>query len=181
MLDGHPTRYTGSVGKTLKISLICAASQNGVIGKDNRLPWRLPADLKRFKQLTLNHPVIMGRKTYESIGKALPGRTNVIVTRQKDFKAQDCRVAHSLEEALRLCKGDEEVFVIGGASLYEEALKRASKIYLTRIHHDFEGDTTLFHMDMAVWKETQRQDFQPDRENPYPFSFITLERSIDSL
>ena len=124
----------------------------------------------------MGHPVIMGRRTFESIGKPLPGRTNLVVTRQRDFQAPGCLVAHSLEEALRLCAGNEEVFVIGGAGLYEEALKRASMIYLTRIHRDFEGDTFLFPIDPAAWKETARQDLQPDGENPYPFSLITLDR-----
>ncbi len=158
------------------ISILCAASQNGVIGNKNRLPWHLPADLKHFKQLTMNHPIIVGRKTYESIGKALPGRTNVVVTRQSDFRAQDGLVAHSLEEALRLCERDEEVFVIGGGQIFEQALPFANRIYLTLIHHDFPGDTPLFSLDRSVWQEASREDFSPDQENPYPFSFITLEK-----
>ena len=119
------------------ISILCAASQNGVIGANNRLPWRLPADLKRFKALTLGHPVIMGRKTFESIARALPGRTNIVVTHRAGWHPPECLMAHSFEEALALCKEDPEVFVIGGANLYEQALPCATRIYLTRIHHDF--------------------------------------------
>ena len=166
----------------MKISLICAVSRNGVIGKENRLPWRLLADLRRFKSLTMGHPVLMGRKTFESIGKPLPGRTNVVITRQKDFKAPDCLVAHSLEEALRLAQDREriseqkEIFVIGGATLYKEALPKADKIYLTFIDHDFEGDTFLFEWDRKLWKETSRQDFPPDEETGYPYSFLIYEK-----
>ena len=160
----------------MTVSLIVAASQNGVIGKNNRLPWKLPADLKRFKQLTMGHPVIMGRKTFESIGKPLPGRTNIVVTHQAGFQACGALAAHSLEEALRLCENTEEVSVIGGASIYEQALPLADRIYLTLIHQDFEGDTT-FRWDKYQWKELSRQDFQPDANNPYPYSFLTLERT----
>lgn len=159
------------------VSLICAASRNGIIGVDNQLPWRLPADLKRFKELTMNHSIVMGRKTFESIGKALPGRTNIVVTRQKDYRIEGCKVAHSLEEAFQLCAGEEEVFVIGGAAIYNQALKQANKIYLTQIHQDFEGDILLFPLDRPIWKETFRQDFEPDSENRFPYSFITFERA----
>ncbi len=155
--------------------MICAISDNGVIGVENRLPWRLPADLKRFKQLTLNHPVIMGRKTFESIGKPLPGRTNILVTHQKEFKTCGALVANSLEEALRLCGEAPEAFVIGGASLYQEALPLADRVYLTRIHQEFSGDV-YFQWDPSAWREISRQDFPADAENPHPYSFITLER-----
>lgn len=169
-----------SRSRRLRISLICAASRNGVIGKGNRLPWRLPADLKRFKRLTMGHTVIMGRKTFESIGKPLPGRTNVVVTRQKDFQARDCRVAHSLEEALHLCSPDQEVFVIGGGSIFQQALPLADRIYLTSIHHNFTGETHLFDLDKTLWQETSRQDFKPDTENPFPYSFQVLEKQKGS-
>ena len=158
------------------LSLIVAASQNGVIGANNKLPWRLPADLKRFKALTLNHPILMGRKTYESIGKPLPGRTNIVITGQNDFEAPGCRVASSLEEAFRLCKNEAQVFVIGGASIYEQALPRAHRIYLTRIHHNFDGDTRLFAIDPQTWKETSWEEFESNEENKFPYGFITLER-----
>ncbi|MBI1953400.1 MAG: dihydrofolate reductase [Candidatus Omnitrophica bacterium] len=162
------------------LSLICAASANGAIGIDNHLPWRLPADLKRFKALTLNHPVVMGRKTFESIGKPLPGRTNLVVTNQPSLKASGCLIAHSLEEALERCRDEEEVFVIGGETLYREALPLAGRIYLTRLHQDFEGDRFLFPVDPAIWAQTSREDHQADPENPYAYSFITYERKPDA-
>ena len=161
---------------TPRVSLICAVSANGVIGRNNQLPWKLPADLRRFKKLTMNHPLLMGRKTYESIGKALPGRTNIIVTRQKDFQAPGCVVVRSLEEAFGHCPKGEEAFVIGGAELFGHALKFAEKIYLTRLRQDFQGDAFLFEMDPKIWKETSREEFAPDEQNPCPYSFLTYEK-----
>lgn len=165
----------------MRVSLICAASKNGVIGTKNELPWKLPADLKRFKELTLNHPVIMGRKTHQSIGRALPGRSNIVVTRQKGFIAEGCRVVHSIEDAIKACEGADEVFVIGGAQIYEKALPHANRIYLTRIHHEFEGDAFVFEIDEAVWKQTTREDFEADQKNPYAYSFVALEKANPSL
>jgi dihydrofolate reductase len=158
------------------ISLICATSQNKVIGIDNQLPWRLSADLKRFKSLTLGHHILMGRKTFESIGRPLPGRTSVIITRQADYQADGCRVAHSLEEALALSRNDDEIFIIGGAAIYEAALKYADRIYLTIIQQDFEGDTYLFEIDPLLWQEVSREEFEPDERNPFRYSFLILER-----
>ena len=157
----------------MQISLIVAASQNGVIGKGNKLPWKLPADLKRFKELTMGHPVILGRKTFESIGKPLPGRTNIVVTKQKNYPAEGIRVAHSVEEAIRSCGDAEEIFVIGGASLYGQALPYADKIYLTIIHQDFEGDTRLFDLDEKIWRETFRE---PGSESSLPHTFLIYEK-----
>ena len=156
------------------ISLIAAASQNGIIGNQGKLPWRLPADLQRFKRITMGRPILMGRKTFESIGKPLPGRTNIVITRQKDFAACGATVVHSLEEALLLCENEPEVFVIGGAELFQQALPFAERIYLTRINRDFEGDTTLFEIDPKIWKETSREDFPAD---PLPHSFLTYQRN----
>jgi len=155
------------------ISLIVAASRNGVIGANNKLPWHLPADLKRFKQLTMGHPILMGRRTYESIGKPLPGRTNIVITRQPGFKACGAMLVHSFEEALLLCENEKEVFVIGGAEIFKQALPSTNRIYLTRTNQDFAGDAFLFEIDPAVWKETSREDFPAD---PLPHSFITYER-----
>jgi dihydrofolate reductase len=160
----------------MTISLICATSQNGVIGLNNRLPWRLPADLAHFKKLTMGHHILMGRKTYESIGRPLPGRTNVVITRQKDFQAEGCLMAHSVEQAIALCHKDDEVFVIGGAEIYQQTLPFANRIYLTIIHQDFEGDAFLFELDQTVWQETSRKDFEANEKNRYGYSFITLER-----
>jgi dihydrofolate reductase len=160
----------------MTISLICAASQNGVIGIDNKLPWKLPADLKRFKALTMGHHVVMGRKTYESIGKPLPGRTNVIITGSTDFRAEGCLIASSPQEALDLCRAEQEIFVIGGGSVYRQFLEVAQRVYLTIIHTDFEGDTFLFDLDPAQWQETSRAESGSAADSPYAYSFITFER-----
>jgi len=160
----------------MRISLICAASKNGVIGVNNGLPWHLPADLAHFKKLTLGHPILMGRKTYQSIGKPLPGRVNIIITRQADFQAAGCRVAHSLAEAVGFCREDDEMFVIGGADIYHQVLPYADKIYLTLIHADFAGDAFLFDINSTIWRETSRQDFGPDEKNKWPYSFLTFEK-----
>jgi dihydrofolate reductase len=160
----------------MMISLICAASQNGVIGVENRLPWRLPADLKRFKRLTLGHHIVMGRKTFESIGRPLPGRTSVVLTRFKNYEAGGCLIASSLKEALSLARDDDEIFIIGGASVYQEALELADRIYLTILHQDFEGDTLMFEIDSTRWQECSREDFEADANNPYPYSFFVFKR-----
>ncbi len=158
------------------LSLICAVSQNGVIGAKNKLPWYLPADLKRFKDLTMGHPILMGRKTFESIGKPLPGRTNIVITRQKDFACCGALTAPSLEEALRMCEKEPEAFVIGGAQILEQALPLADKIYLTVIYQDFHGDASFGPLEKSVWQESSREDFKPNAENPFPYSFLTLEK-----
>jgi len=158
------------------ISLIYAASQNGVIGIDNRLPWRLPADMKRFRNLTTGHHVLMGRKTYESIGKPLSGRTNIIITRQQNYQAGGCLIAASLERAISLCQDDNEIFIIGGATIYQQALEFANRIYLTIIHEEFKGDTFLFDIDKTIWQETSREDFEPDEKNKFRYSFLILEK-----
>ena len=158
------------------ISLIAAMDENRLIGQDNRLPWRLPADLKHFRQLTLGKPVVMGRVTFESIGKPLSKRTNIIVTRDMNYRVEGCIVAHSIEEALAAAKHHEEVMVIGGASIYALFLPRAERLYLTRIHARFVGDVYFpaFHPD--DWQEIERIDCQPDEDNPYPYSFLFLQR-----
>ncbi len=158
------------------ISLIVAVSTNNVIGKNNQLIWHLPADLKHFKQLTTGHTVFMGRKTYDSIGKPLPNRRNVVISRSVD-KITGCEVATSLEEALQLTQQENEVFVIGGAEIYRKALPLAHRIYLTQIHQDFDGDTFFPSIDFQSWQETSREDFSPDEKNAFSYSFITLNRS----
>ena len=159
------------------ISLIVAASRNGVIGANNRLPWHLPADLKRFKQLTMGHPILMGRKTFESIGTPLPGRTNLVITRQKDYQCCGATAAHSIEEALLICENEKEIFVIGGAEIFRQALSFADRIYLTRIEKDFEGDTLLFEIDPKAWSEDSREDFSPNNVDHYAYSFIVLKKN----
>ena len=154
------------------ISLIAAMDKKGVIGKDNSLPWKLSADLKRFKQLTINKPIIMGRKTFESIGKPLPDRTNIIITHDKNYKADGCFVAHSIESALKAAKNSKEAMFIGGAQIFKEILPRADRIYLTLIDADFGGDTYFPDFDKKEWKET----FREGHEEEYKYSFVNLER-----
>ncbi len=160
----------------MRVSLIVAVARNGVIGQKNRLPWKLPADLKRFKALTMGHPIVMGRKTYESIGKALPGRTNIVVTRQAGYRAEGCLVVDSLEHGLALARSDEEIFVIGGVEIFTQAIPLANRIYLTQIDQDFEGDARLPALDRTVWHETAREDHPSGPEPPLAYSFLTLER-----
>ncbi len=154
----------------MTISIIVAAAENNVIGKDNDMPWRLSADLKRFKKLTMGHHIIMGRKTFESIGKPLPGRTSVIITRNKDYRQDDCIVAHSLEEAFKMVE-DEEVFIIGGGEIYNMAFDIADKLYLTRVHATLEGDTCIPEINNN-WEEVECEKFQKDEKNQYDYSFI---------
>lgn len=159
------------------LSLVAAMGRDRVIGIGNRLPWRLPADLKHFRSLTMGKPVMMGRKTFESIGKPLAGRTNIVVTQDRRFHPDGVRVAHSVEEALALTRGEREVMVIGGASFYGQMLPRARRLYLTEIDHAFEGDAFFPALDPAQWQETSREEHAADEMNPYPYRFITLQRS----
>jgi dihydrofolate reductase len=157
------------------LSFVVAMARNGVIGKDNGLPWRLPADLRHFKAVTLGKPIIMGRKTFESIGRPLPGRTNIVVTRDPACQAEGCLVAHSIEAALEAAGDAEEVMIIGGADFYRQLLPRADRIYLTLIDAEIEGDTWFPELDENRWRERSREDHAADADNPYPYSFIVLE------
>ena len=158
------------------ISIIAGMDKNRLIGQGNRLPWRLPADMKHFRRHTLDKPVLMGRKTFESIGKALPKRTNIILTRDRGYCAEGCIVTHSIEEALAKTSGCGEVMIIGGASIYELFLPRADRLYLTYIHECFEGDIYFPAFNLADWQEVKRIDRQPDEKNPHPYSFLFLHR-----
>lgn len=160
----------------MTISLVVAMAENRVIGRDNQLPWRLPADLRHFKQITLGKPVVMGRKTYESIGRPLPKRTNIVVTRDKNYQAPGCTVVNSICEAFTAAIAAEEIMIIGGANFYEQLLSHADRIYLTVIHQDFEGDTYFPPLVENDWKETGREDHEADAENSYAYSFLVLER-----
>ncbi len=140
------------------LSLIVAFANNQVIGINNTLPWHLPEDLKRFRALTMGHHIIMGRKTYESLGRLLPGRTTVIVTRNKDFKIDGALIAHSLQAALALAAGDAEPFVIGGAEFYKEGIELATKLYITEVHADFAGDAFFPQIDLDEWSLTEKKD-----------------------
>lgn len=160
----------------MTISLLVAAAENGVIGKQGELlPWKLSSDLKRFKQLTMGHPIIMGRKTYETIARPLPGRLNIIVTRDTSFTAKGCSVVHSIDEAITKAReaDSDEIFIIGGGVIFEETLPLANKLYLTEVHAEPEGDT-YFQYNQDEWQEIDRQDFDADKKNQYPYSFVTL-------
>jgi len=160
----------------MKISLVVAMTAGGVIGRGNQLPWHLPADLRHFRRLTTGKPVIMGRRTHESIGRPLPERTNIVVTRNAAYQAPGCVVVHSLEDALQAAAHHGEAMVIGGAELYRQALPRADSIYLTLVRHEFEGDTLFPDLDAAEWREVERTDCEADDSNPWPYSFIQLQR-----
>ena len=144
----------------MTLSILVAVSSNGAIGKDNRLPWKISADLKRFKKLTMGHPIIMGRKTWDSIGRPLPGRANIVITRDRKLSAEGAIVVHSLEEALAAAArsdGSDEVFVIGGEQIYQMALSRADRVYLTRVHIPIEGDAFFPELDGEIYSETARE------------------------
>lgn len=160
----------------MRISLIAALAANHVIGHNNKMPWRLPADLQYFRATTMGKPVIMGRKTFESIGKPLHGRQNIIVTRNPAYQVEGAVVAHSVAEALAAAVGAEEVMVIGGAQIYEELLPEADRLYLTLVQAEFEGDTYFPTFDAQEWREVWREDHTPDEKNPYPYSFLILDR-----
>jgi len=151
-------------------------SENRVIGINNKLPWHLPADLRHFRKLTTGHPVIMGRRNYESIGKPLPNRTNIVVTRNPDYRAAGCLVTHSLDDAMNSAGNDPEIFIIGGAEIYRQAFGRANRIYLTLIHARIEGDTYFPEFEGPPWREISRERHKRDENNPYSFSFLTYER-----
>ena len=161
----------------MSLSIIVAMSKNRVIGKDNKIPWHLSEDLKRFKKITMGHPIIMGRKTYESIGRPLPGRENIVITRNPKFKAEGITVVHSLEDAVRGKDPNEELFIIGGAEIYKSALPQVEKLYMTRIEKDFEGDAFFPELDsekdFEVIEESQK--FISEK-NQLPYRFMTFQR-----
>lgn len=159
------------------ISLIVAMDQNRVIGKNNELPWHLPADLQYFKKVTMGHPIIMGRKTFESIGRVLPGRENVIVTRNQDFKAEGSVVLHDIEQIKTFADSrDEEVFVIGGAEIFKEILPVTDRLYITEIHETFEGDTFFPVIDENQWDKISSNSGSIDEKNRYAHDFIILQK-----
>lgn len=158
------------------ISGIVAVSENRVMGRDNQLPWHLPADLRHFKAITMGKPILMGRKTFESIGRVLPGRVNVIITSDVNYQAPGCLVAPTIDTALKSVEYCNEVFVIGGASLFQCMMPLIQRLYLTLIHHSFEGDVLFPELDWSAWNEIERINHQPDMENHYAYSFITLNK-----
>jgi dihydrofolate reductase len=160
----------------MRRSIVVAVARNGVIGRDNQLPWRLSDDLKYFKQVTMGRPVIMGRRTWQSIGKPLPGRKNIVITRDRGFEAPGCVVVHSLPEAWQAAEGADEACVIGGTTLFEETLPLADVIHLTEVEADVEGDTWFPPFDRSQWRETEVARHPADARNAYPFRIVRLER-----
>ena len=160
----------------MRLNIIVAVSSNNVIGKDNQLIWHLPDDLKFFKRTTMGCPIIMGRKTFESDGRPLPGRENIIVTRNRDFHFEGCTVVNSLNEAIETTNGNDQVFIAGGGEIYTEALSLVDTIYLTRVHHEFEGDTYFPVLNENEWAEVFREDHQKDEKHAFDFSILTFKR-----
>jgi dihydrofolate reductase len=160
------------------VELVVAVSENDVIGRANQLPWRLSADLRHFKALTMGHHILMGRKTYESIGKALPGRTNWVLSRSSDFKPADCKVVRTLDEAQMGVGGEGPLMVIGGAEIYRLCLPQAQRIYLTLVHTKIvDGDTFFSAWRDPEWTESSRERHEADEKNAYDYSFLTLDRA----
>ena len=161
-----------------KISLIVAIAQNRVIGKNNQMPWHFPADLKHFKKVTYGSPIIMGRKTFESIGKPLPGRKSIIISRQKDYSLNfdSVEIVHSFSDAAKAAKDYEEAFVIGGSDIYKLALPFAEKIYMTKLDLEVAGDTYFPELDSQKWTLVDEEHHQADEKNPHDYSFLVFER-----
>jgi len=160
----------------MRIAIIVGMDEQGVIGVDDRLPWRLSADLQNFKATTMGKPIIMGRKTHESIGRPLPGRENIIITRNSEYQSEGCVVLHSLDDAFEHCREAEEVMIMGGAELYQQTLDVASRIYLTEVHARVAGDTWFPDYDRDAWREIERRDFRADEKNEHDYSFVVLEK-----
>ncbi len=160
------------------ISAIVATDTKGAIGKNGQIPWRLPAEQAIFKQTTMWHPIIMGRKTHESIGRALPGRTNIVITHNRSYQAEGCTIAASVDEAIQIAKGaegSEEVFIIGGSEIYKQALPLIKRLYLTRVHAVVDGDT-FFKFNSDEWQQISNKKHLADEKNQYDYNFIVLER-----
>jgi len=158
------------------ITIIAAVAKNNALGKNNQLIWHLPADLKRFKKITLGHHIIMGRKTFESLNKPLPNRTTIIISRNRKYKAVDCIVVNSLSDALIAAKSDENPFILGGAEIYRQAFDLADILDLTLVHHEFDADAFFPEIDQEIWKEILREDFKSDSANKYDYSFVKYKK-----
>ncbi len=160
----------------MSLSLIVAMAQNRTIGVNNTLPWRCPEDMKHFKALTMGHHMIMGRKTFDSIGKPLPGRTTVVVTRNSDLEIEGCQIAHSLHAAIAACAGDDEIFIVGGAELYRQAIALVDTLYITEVQKDVDGDAHFPEFDREAWQETSRVVAEQTTPQPLNFHFVTYRR-----
>ena len=174
--------YQSHPFKNMKISIIVAMASNRVIGLNNKMPWHLSADLKKFKKITMGSPVLMGRKTYESIGKPLPGRTNIIISRNPGYQQGGCLVINDLKTALKkACESAEEVFIIGGSELYKTMLPMADAIYLTLINREFQGDTFFPEIDWNDWSEVEREDIEDDPDAAFSYCFLKLEKTNEKM
>ncbi|MFK8059256.1 MAG: dihydrofolate reductase [Polaribacter sp.] len=157
------------------ITIIAAIAKNNALGKNNDLIWHLPADLKRFKKVTTGHHILMGRNTFESIGKPLPNRTTIIITRNKNYFKDGCLIAHSIEEAIDLVENDDKIFIIGGAQVYKETIKKnlADQLDITLVHKEFDADAFFPEIDLSIWEESTREDFKADEKNNIDYSFVS--------
>ncbi len=166
----------------MKLAMIVAQAENRVIGRDNQLPWHLPGDLQYFKQATMGKPIIMGRKTFDSIGRPLPGRLNIVITRDATYQPDNVKVVHSLESAIELAEsqalidGVEEAMVIGGEQIYRQALPMADHLYITQVHAQVDGDAWFPEFSLDDWQEMGRESFSAEGKNPYDYSFIVYQR-----
>ncbi|MBT6081738.1 MAG: dihydrofolate reductase [Polaribacter sp.] len=162
------------------ITIIAAIGNNNELGKGNDLIWYLPADLKRFKKRTTGHPIIMGRNTFESIGKPLPNRRTIIITRNTSYQKEGCEVVHSLEDAIELIASQEDAFIIGGAQIYKEAMEKnvVDQLDITKVHQDFDADVFFPAIDSMVWEEVSRENFSPDEKNLFTYSFINYKKTV---
>jgi dihydrofolate reductase len=165
----------------MKVSFVVAVAKNNAIGVNNTLPWHLPEDLKFFKRVTMGKPMIMGRATYDSIGKPLPGRPNIVITRNREYQAEGTTVVHSVDEALKAAErlmppGQDEVTIIGGAQIFKDAFARADRLYYTEVDAEPKADTFFPEFDRNEWREVSRESHAPDERNPYPYSFVIMDR-----
>lgn len=159
------------------INIVVAKASNNVIGAKNDLIWHLPNDLKHFKSLTSGHPIIMGRKTFESLGRPLPNRTNIVVTRDQNWNAEGTEIASSLLKAIEAAKKiDDDIYIIGGGNIYKQAMEFTDVLYITEVHHEFDGDTYFPEIDLDEWEEVQRENFKKDEKHPYAYSFVMYKK-----
>lgn len=161
----------------MQVSIIVAMDRNRVIGKNGTLPWHISSDLQNFKKITMGKTIIMGRKTHESIGRPLPGRENIILTRDKNYQAEGCTVLQCIEDIFEYCKNVDEVMITGGSEIYQQSLEQASRLYLTEVHTEIEGDTFFPEFERNEWKEISREEFKADEKNEFDYSFVILERN----
>ncbi|MFT5504549.1 MAG: dihydrofolate reductase [Gammaproteobacteria bacterium] len=159
-----------------ELSIVCAMDKKNLIGSNNQLPWRMPADLKFFKETTMGKPIIMGRKTWQSIGRPLPGRKNIVISRNPDFFAEGATVMQNMESAMALIDDAPEAMLIGGATLYEQTLDQVDNLFITEIDHEFDGDTWFPEISTLIWKECWRKNHSADSVNPHPYSFVKYVR-----